>query len=104
MPADYRLFAKAKDSIDPNSLTYSGSKKVGTFEYHMCQKPDPKVEPTLLDEPEGFIIEADGGAPITLMATKCQQEELKVSPLHPLNWTLLTTQHVPLEQHPLGGI
>ncbi len=83
VPADYKAYGKAKDKVDPHSLTYSNLENVGAFEKHMHQKPDPRCDLVELDEPEGCVFEADRGVPLLILITKLQSEKLKVGPCYP---------------------
>jgi hypothetical protein len=85
VPIDYLAYARARDKVDPNSLTYSTKERVGTFKKHMRHRPssDDKLED--LDEPEGTLFEADKGVALMLLITKLQCERLKVGPHRPFS-------------------
>jgi len=86
VPVDYAAFARKRDKVHPNSLTYSSEEKIGTFWKHMRHKRGsdgklPKrrdIQPKDLVEREGCIFEADKGVPLMLLLTKLQREQLQV--------------------------
>lgn len=78
VPANYSEFAKSRDHVDPQSLTYSNTNNTGPFAKRLRGKPDPNQDLVDIDEPEGCIFEADEGVPILLLITKLQSKELQV--------------------------
>ena len=84
VPVDYATYAKAKDKVDPTSLTYSNEEKVGSLKNHIHQEQDPPSSLVDIDEPEGCIFEADGGLPLLILVTKLQSKKLQVG-LHHLS-------------------
>lgn len=80
VPVNYSDFAKSKDQVDPQSLTYSNNNNSGTLEDHLRSKPDPNQDLVDIVEPEGCIFEADDGVPLLLVITKSQPMKLKACP------------------------
>jgi hypothetical protein len=81
---DYLAYARARDQVDPDSLTYSNKNTPGTFENHMRHKPPAGHTPEELDEAEGCMFEADRGVGLMLKITKLQPEPLKVRAHYPV--------------------